>query len=75
MTRRGFHQVTRAREDAILATRAALEEAKATLARERRRTEAFDASRRTLEAMKAAVAADARENEHPPPTRYVPSSA
>jgi hypothetical protein len=75
MTRRGFQQVTRAREDAILATRAALEEAKATLARERRRTEAFDASRRTLEAMKAAVAADARENEHPPPTRYVPSSA
>lgn len=72
MTRRGFEQVTRAREEVISATRAALEEAKATLARERRRTEAFDASRRTLEAMKAAVA---REDEHPPPTRYVPSSA
>lgn len=71
-TRRGFEQVTRAREEAISSTRAALEEAKATLARERRRTEAFDASRRTLEAMKAAVA---REDEHPPPTRYVPSSA
>ena len=59
-TRRGLEQVTRAREEVISATRAALEEAKATLARERRRTEAFDASRRTLEAMKAAVAADAR---------------
>ena len=51
--------MTRAREEAISATRAALEEAKTTLARERRRTEAFDASRRTLEAMKAAFAADA----------------
>ena len=59
MTRRGLEKVTRAREEAISATRAALEEAKTTLARERRRTEAFDASRRTLEAMKAAFAADA----------------